>query len=450
MGRRSRSKSRKEPRSRDAAIASARAPRSLAGAIRFGGAAAALLAAWVAIDPRSIDAFDAPKALLSQIGLALAAGAALWIRLRRPEPFRLGGGRTSRAVLILFAAGLLAALLSAASSPRSAAAFDALRSASFFLLALGIGASLASAGTFPKLTAFFAAGALLNAVLVILASRRIYSPLVVAEQTQRTGLGALLGNAGHLGISLALAAVAILPQAVSGKLRWAARAALAVLGAGILATQTLSGLAALAGGAAVYLVVRFRRRAAVPIFAVAALMGVAVLASRPLRFRVIVALWSVHQNDWNTALSARAAPWLAGVEMIRARPALGIGPGNFGGEFIPARVEAESRRHQRLVVSGMATNSFTEAHCDYLEILAAIGLPGGLCLIAAFLVLVFRTVSLGRSDPAAAGEGSALAAGAIAAATWFPFQIASSAVWLLLLLGAAFQRVQAAETGGPR
>lgn len=450
MGRRARSKSRKEPRARGAAAGSPPAPRSFAGAVRFGGAAAALLAGWVAIDPRTIDAFDAPKVLLSQIGLTLAAGAALWIRLLRPAPFRIGGGRTSRAVLILLAAGLLAALLSAAASPRSAAAFDTLRSVSFFLLALGIGANLASAGSFPRLTAIFASGALLNAVLVVLASRRVYSPLVVLEQTQRTGLGALLGNAGHLGISLSLAAVAILPHAVSGKLRWPARAALAILGAGILATQTLSGLAALAAGAAVYLVVRFRKRAAVPIFAVAALMGLAVLASRPLRFRVLVALWSVHKNDWNTALSARAAPWLAGVEMIRSRPGLGVGPGNFGGEFIPARVEAEARSHQRLVVSGMATNSFTEAHCDYLEILAAIGLPGGLCLITAFLVVVFRTISLGRSDPAAAGEGSALAAGAVAAATWFPFQIASSAVWLLLLLGAAFQRVQAAETGGPR
>jgi len=285
---------------------------------------------------------------------------------------------------------------------------------------------------------------------VILAAWDIYSPLVVLEQTKRTGLGALLGNAGHLGISLALAAAALLPAAISGRFRWVARAALAAIIAGIFASQTFSGLAALAGGAAVYLVLRFRRRAAVPIFAVLMLMIGVVLESHQLRFRLAAASVNLRRGNWNTALSARAAPWLAATEMIRARPGLGIGPGNFAGEFISRRLSAEARYHQWLVVPNMATNSFSAAHSDYLEIVSAIGIPAGLCLIAAFALLLAGTLSLGRADLAAAAESSGLVAGAIAAATWFPFQIAASGVWLLLLAGAAFQRLQSSESGAPR
>ena len=415
-----------------------------------GGAAIAVLASWLAIDPRSIDAFDAPKSLLALAGLAAAAGAALWIRLRRLDPLRIGKGRKSRAILVLFGVGLLGALLSALASRHPARSLDALRSASLFLLALPVGASLASSKRFPRVTALFAAAATVNAVLVILAARNLYSPLVVLEQTKRTGLGALLGNAGHLGISLALAAAALLPAAISGRFRWAARAALVAVVAGIFASQTFSGLAALAGGAAVYLVLRFRRRAAVPIFAVLMLMLAVVLESRQLRFRLLVAGVSLHRGNWNTALSARAAPWLAATEMIRARPWLGIGPGNFAGEFIAQRLSAEARYHQWLVVSGMTTNSFSEAHSDYLEIVAAIGVPAGICLIAAFALLLAGAISLGRGDPDAAAESSGLMTGAIAAATWFPFQIAASGVWLLLLAGAAFERLQTSESGSDR
>src|SRR5437016_59362 len=102
MGRRSRSKSGKERRAPVAAgPPPGAAPPRLAGVVCFVGAAIAVLASWVALDPRSIDAFDAPKVLLAQAGLAAAAGAALWARLIRPKPFRPGPGRTSRTVLLL-------------------------------------------------------------------------------------------------------------------------------------------------------------------------------------------------------------------------------------------------------------------------------------------------------------------------------------------------------------
>ncbi|MGH9441300.1 MAG: O-antigen ligase family protein [Thermoanaerobaculia bacterium] len=442
MARRAGSKS---PRKKPAATPAVTRNGGFAGFLLSAGASLAVLASWFAFDPRSIDAFEAPKALLAEIGITLAAGAALWSRLRRSHPLRIGPGRWRRCILALFAAGLLGALLSSIASPRPADSLRTLQTSSLFLLALGVGASLASSNRFPWITFLFTAGAAVNAVIVLLTAFGLYSPIAVTEQTQRTGLGALLGNPGYLGLSLALAAVALLPRALSGKWRWPARAAAALVVAGIFATQTLSGLAAFGGGAVVYLILRFRRRAAIPILAAAALMVVGIAGSRQLRFRVFRGIYHARQGDWNAALSARAAPWLAGVEMVRAKPWLGIGPGNFASEFIPRRIQAEARHHQNLTVMGMATNSFSEAHSDYLEILAAVGIPSGVFLISAFALVLIRAFSLGRRDSEAAAEASSLAAGAIAAATWFPFQIAASGVWLLLLLGAAFHRLEGAQ-----
>jgi O-antigen ligase len=420
---------------------SRREDRDVAGFLLFWGAAAAILASWLALDPRSIDAFEAPKILLAQIGIAAAAAGALWTRLRRPEPFRIARSGRSRILLALFTAGLLGGAVSATASGHPAGSLDTLRSASIFLLALGAGASLASSKRFSKIEAIFVGAATVNAILVVLAALDLFSPLVVLGQVRRSALGALIGNAGHLGISLALAAVALLPHALSGKFRWPSRAALLVILAGIFATQTLSGLAALAAGAAVYFVLRYGYRGAIPIAAALLMLVIAVGMSRQLRFRVFFAATNLRRGNWNAALSARAAPWLAGTEMVRAHPWLGIGPGNFASEFIPHRIAAEARHHQRLVIGGMANNSFSEAHSDYLEVFAALGIPAGLCIVVAWLLLVSSVIFRGRGDAAAAAAGSSLAAGAVAAATWFPFQIAASGVWLLFLTGASFRFV---------
>jgi O-antigen ligase len=177
------------------------------------------------------------------------------------------------------------------------------------------------------------------------------------------------------------------------------------------------------------------------------LLGLASMKSRQIRFRIYFAQKSLRRGNWNAALSARAAPWLAGAEMVRAHPWRGVGPGNFASEFVPARIAAEARHHAHLVVPGMENNSFSQAHSDYLEVLAAVGIPAGACIIAAWLLLVLKVISRGRGDPEAAAAGSSLAAGAIAAATWFPFQIVAPAVWLLLLTGASFRFVGPGTAG---
>jgi O-antigen ligase len=85
----------------------------------------------------------------------------------------------------------------------------------------------------------------------------------------------------------------------------------------------------------------------------------------------------------------------------------------------------------------MPTNSFAQAHNDYLDVVAAIGLPAGACLILAYALLLGAAWRRARGDPEIAGTAAILAAGAVAAFTWFPFQIVPAALWLLLQAGDA-------------
>jgi O-antigen ligase len=161
----------------------------------------------------------------------------------------------------------------------------------------------------------------------------------------------------------------------------------------------------------------------------------------PMRARFAGALRAATHGSWNEAFTARAAPWLAAAEMIRAHPLAGVGIGNFGAEYVPARISAETRHRRRLVLPAMATNSFAQAHNDYLDVLAGTGIPAGACVIAAAAVLVAGVVRRGRHDPEAAASAAILGGGAIAAFAWFPLQIVPTALWILVEAGRSGRRL---------
>lgn len=394
----------------------------------------AVVASWVAIDPDSLDSFDAPKATLTATALALAAAAALGARVLRR------GVALPRISLpgALLLAGLAGAAVSAAASPRRAGSLAALRLALLFLLALPIGASEGYRRHRGRLVAVLAAVAGANGVLVVLAALRLWSPFAVFGYSDRAGLGALVGNAGYAGVGLALVAVTLLPFAArSGRWRAPAIAALAACGAGLLATQSLSAIAVAVGGTALYAILGGGRRTRAALGAAAAVLVGAALLYAPMRRRVAGFVHAAGQGQWNAAFTARVAPWLAAGEMIRERPALGVGIGNFGAAYVPARIAAETRIRRRLVLAAMPTNSFAQAHNDYLDALAGAGIPAGLCLTAAGAILLARLVRRGRKDPSAAAAAALLGGTAIAAFAWFPFQIVPTALWILLEAGRA-------------
>ena len=391
--------------------------------------------------------FDAPKRLLAQVGLAIAAAAAFAGPGRGALSTAWRGlPAASRAAGWLLLGALGWAVVAALASPRRPAALDASRSLLLVALALPLGASRVVARRGRLLLGVFLGASAVNAAVSIGQSRGLYQPFELATVGLRDATGAFAGNVGYLAGALALAAVAalgILLFAAKPVVRLAAGALLLLFAAGLGVNRNLTALMGAGAGVAVLLVARFGRRAALPMAAGIAAVALAVAAYAPLRKRVVQTAAAARAGDWDRLTTYRGGPWAAALEMARERPLLGFGPGTFGAEFVPHRLAAEVR-WQRRFVNPLATSSYGEAHNEYLQPFAEEGAPGALAALCAAALLF---VAAGRSVRGAPGAERAeavvllalLSAGAVAALTWFPLQRPITAVPLLLAAGRAWR-----------
>ncbi len=185
------------------------------------------------------------------------------------------------------------------------------------------------------------------------------------------GLPALL--ASILVLALPVAAGEFLAGKGARKMLWAAGTAL--LAAGLAATRSLGGAAALAIAAAICSTWwagtgRWRRR----------LLLVVILAAA-----LVVALPRLGAGGDESglrALALRAGNWQSALSMVVSHPAAGVGPGGYGVAFPLHRTAGG--------------NETQHAHNSYLEAVSDMGLPilpMLLLLVAGFLALVAR-----RSD----------------------------------------------------
>jgi len=424
--------------------AAADPPRRDPGAIAAGVFLCVVLAGTaLAVDTRAGAAFDAPKRAIAVVGTALAAAAAVASAHRLPRaPWRIGPP-LRRATLVLAAGALLLALVSALASPRRALALDSMRTIAVLALLLPLGASRVVPNARRALMTVFLAASAVNAVVAVLEARGVWSPFRLQTTGTRQETGAYAGNVGYLAIVLAMSAVlalGVLMTAPRARVRAGAAAALVLDAAGLLVNRNLTALMALLAGASVLLVLRFRRRAALPLGAAVAAVGLAVLAYAPLRYRARELTGAVASNHWDAVVSFRGGPWAAALEMSRRRPLLGYGPGTFGAEYIAHRLAAEIRLKRRFV-SPLVTSSYAEAHCDYLQVFSDAGTPAGVLAVGAcggLLVLAVAT-AWRRPTPEAIVLTAVLATGAAAALTWFPLQRPITAVPLLLVAGRAWK-----------
>ncbi|HEV8117440.1 MAG TPA: O-antigen ligase family protein, partial [Thermoanaerobaculia bacterium] len=272
-------------------------------------------------------------------------------------------------------------------------------------------------------------------------------PFPLMTRGDREATGAFAGNPGYLAFVLVLAGVACLGALLLQPRRiFAAAGALgtAICLVGLLVNRNLTSFSAFVAGAAVLLLARFGRRAAVPLGALVLLAGAIVLAYAPMRQRAAEAWGAVRQGDWDHVVTYRLGAWAAAVEMARDRPWTGFGPGTYGEEFVAHRLRAEVAARRRMV-NPLATSSYAEAHCDYLQPFAEIGVPGGLALLAAVfflfrgLVSVLRRLPAGPARAEVIGLLALLTAAAVGALTWFPLQRPISTMPLLLLAGRAWR-----------
>lgn len=409
-----------------------------------------LLGTQLFIDSGADASFDAPKRLVAQAGLALAAAAAFaWL----PEGLRSGDSRTesqrpkaARAAAWLVLAALVWALVAAGFSPRRLPALDSWRALLITCVAIPLGASRVVARRGRLLLCVFLGACAINTVVSLAQSRGAFQPFELSTVGMRDATGAYAGNVGYLAIAIAIAAVAALGIALfAGTLpvRMAGAALLLLFSAGLAANRNLTSLTAAGAGFAILLGARFGRRAWIPMAAALLALASTTVLYQPLRQRARSVIASARSGDWDRLVTYRGGPWMAALEMFRERPLTGFGPGVFGAEFVPHRLAAEIR-HRRRFVNPLVTSSYGEAHSEYLQALADAGLPGALAALLAAALLVRgaarRVLAAPQADRAEAVMILALlAAGAASALTWFPLQRPISAVPLLLVAGRSWR-----------
>ncbi len=428
--------------------AAAAASRDLSGGVAAALLGAAFAGAALAFDSGADASFDAPKRFFVLFAVAFAALAVFgFVPWSLPAAKgRLAGWRDRRLPALLAAGALLAALVSAAASPRRGLAFDSLRPLFLMAALLPLGASRAVSRHRGFLLATFIAACGIDAAVSILQARGLYQPFPLVTQGNREATGAFAGNVGYLALGLALAAVAALAIALTPRARAARLAAggcFLLFSGALLVNRNLTSFSALAAGAAVLLFGLFGRRALLPLAAALLLVFAGMFAYRPMRDRAADAVRSARAGDWDVLLSYRLAPWAAALRMARERPLTGYGPGTFGAEYVTHRLDAEIASRRRFV-SPLATSTYGEAHCDYLQPFAEVGVPAGLAAISAAALLLAGLVRVVRGAPA--GDRveallllALLSAGAVAALTWFPLQRPITAIPLLLAAGRAWR-----------
>lgn len=415
------------------------------------------------IVPTAVDTFRLPKRMLAEwLGLASLLAFCLAAALRR------GGKGTvpwrSRAFLALAPMTVVATVgLLVTTHPEHV--WEGLLDLWIGVACL-VGWSLALVpDRLEKLLGGLSIPATLLAGFGILQFHDLYRPFAFTrgEEAARLGITSLGGNAGDLAAFLVLPVLVaqwrLAHRAGRGRrLLWAA--VLLVCLYGLAVTQTLTALAAVLAGSALFWLMRLSFRRAVGAVAAAAVAAVLlVVVVTPLRDRVSSGMERLREGQINQVLSGRLDGWRTALWMLEEHPVLGVGQGAYRAEFATAKLALIDRGvpfYKRHV-----DPFFANAHNEILEAGAEWGILGWLALAWGLWVLVraVRT-AFGGAPPGPPGKGrenlafatGALTALAVLAVGQFPFRLALVAFPSLLLLAwvfrAADERAPAAESTG--
>ena len=255
----------------------------------------------------------------------------------------------------------------------------------------------------------------------------------------------LVGNPGDLAMALVLPAVLLFATAADDlrppHLRALAAAGLAATLLGIVAAEAVAPALAFTAGALVYGLLAPRRRAP----ALAALLGLAALAavSGGAR-RAVEKAGQLRDGNVAAATTQRDIGILAALEMIRARPLVGVGPGGFSNAFVPARIAAEERVSRRLVHLSDSAH-FDNAHSEPLTLAAECGLPAAAAAVlslAAFAagLLGARRGPGSEANPTTDALLAVLGAALVLSLGGFPLRLPVASGPLAFFAGLAFRR----------
>ena len=278
--------------------------------------------------------------------------------------------------------------------------------------------------------------AALLALVGILQFHRVWQPLALVGTPwdPRLGITSFAGNPGDFSACLVLpflVGIWSLPSLRPGPGRWMTGLALALCLYGLVLSQTLASLAAIAAGVVVVLWLRLPRRVALAGLAGGAVLAaVLVLAVAPLRERVVGKLRGLAAGDLNEVLTGRLDGWRAALWMMEQRPLTGVGHGAYLPEYAPAKLALLDRGVEFL--PGQITPMFSNAHNEFLEAGAEWGIPGLLALAWALWVLFQAARRRPERDRPLVWAG--LAALTALSLAYFPFRVAILAFPALLFL----------------
>lgn len=208
----------------------------------------------------------------------------------------------------------------------------------------------------------------------------------------------LLGNANDLGTALLPIVIASTAAAVATRrhriffIATATASAIAVL-ASVSVAATGALLVALITLA---FVVHWKRALVISVAGIVAMASI-VLLHGPLRHRLSYMVKSAKTAEWDKLSNGRLSSFAAALEMFEDHPLTGIGPGTFGWQYYPYKLEVSERNQALLEETAGARYNFEEVHNDHLEVLAETGAPGYALFLAALVFLA--SGSLRRRRP---------------------------------------------------
>ena len=371
------------------------------------------------------DVFRIPKESLFEaaafFGAALLGIVALY---RGGEPFRRLWRERRAALLVTIAAVVWTAIATAASTNRELSALSLLWVTSCAIVFL---ATLVASERYERVLALVPiAPAIVNAIIAMLQRSGTWNPLQFdANISLHFRTAGLIGTPNELGVYLLVPAIIAAAMATTngGRVRGAWLAALIVLLAGIVASESLSALVAIAAAGTTLLLLSVKRaKRAFAILAVAAL--VVGVAYSPFRARAAQMLRDARAGRYVEVTSYRLPAQLVAARMFATHPLTGVGPGCFGFWYMPYKAQMNLDYPEFFALS----ENFGEAHNDHLQTLAVSGLPGYAIFIAAMFILgreSLRQRRAGNRSLAASGALPLVVGFAVVAIAQFPLSLAA-------------------------
>ena len=401
------------------------------------------------ISPAGRETFRLPKDLLLRTeGTLLLAIAAVGLAAGALSPRRVPW-KSPAVVLAMMALGwAIATALLSTNRPLSTLSLLTIVPAAVIFLATFL---VARGRGFELLTPLLWAGAI-NCLLYLSQLLGIFSPIqfTAAFKGHNAATG-LLGNANDLGSALlpiAVAAAALAFADPEHRRRNWFFALLVTLT--VFASVSIAAIGALVVALVVMTLLLDWRKTAVALVALAIAGAIAAAAYTPFRYRVEDIAKAAGEGSFDRLLSGRLASFSSAIAMLRDHALTGVGPGTFGWNYLPYKIEVTEADPESFRDTAAANFNFEEVHNDHLEILAETGIPGYAIFVAALVWLMLGSVRRRGADEAVLSPAQTwvrlaslpLASGfAVLALAQYPLQLASamSATLFVAALSAAWR-----------